>query len=153
MKVASWFTGWISIGGQIVLTASAAFSAGLQFQGLITLNHPDSYVPARWQGMLFYWLVLLYSAALNIWGSKILPHTNLASGKSLATQLMTSSELIILGILHIAGFVAIMGVLGVMAPKHDAHFVFVQVTNTSGWQNGGVSWLVGLLSAVYPFLG
>ncbi|KAB8304225.1 hypothetical protein EYC80_003643 [Monilinia laxa] len=136
MKVASWFTGWISIGGQIVLTASAAFSAGLQFQGLITLIHPDSYVPARWQGMLFYWLVLLYSAALNIWGSKVLPHTNLASG-----------------ILHIAGFVAIMAVLGVMAPKHDARFIFVQVTNTSGWKNGGVSWLVGLLSAAYPFLG
>ncbi|KAJ8066091.1 hypothetical protein OCU04_005181 [Sclerotinia nivalis] len=136
MKIASWFTGWTSIGGQIVLTASAAFSAGLQFQGLITLNNPDSYVPTRWQGMLFYWLVLSYSAAVNIWGSKVLPHTNLASG-----------------VLHIAGLVAIMAVLGVMAPKHDAHFVFVQVTNTSGWQNGGASWLVGLLSAVYPLLG
>ncbi|TGO35062.1 hypothetical protein BHYA_0172g00250 [Botrytis hyacinthi] len=136
MKIASWFTGWISIGGQIVLTASAAFSAGLQFQGLITLNNPDSYVPTRWQGMLFYWLVLLYSAAVNIWGSKILPHTNLASG-----------------ILHLAGFVAIMAVLGAMAPKHDADFVFTEVTNTSGWESDGVSWLVGLLSAVYPFLG
>ncbi|TEY66765.1 hypothetical protein BOTCAL_0133g00230 [Botryotinia calthae] len=106
MKIASWFTGWISIGGQIVLTASAAFSAGLQFQGLVTLNNPDSYVPTRWQG-----------------------------------------------ILHLAGLIAIMAVLGVMAPKHDAHFVFIEVTNTSGWESDGVSWLVGLLSAVYPFLG
>lgn len=79
---ASWFTGWISVGGQIVLTASAAFAAGLQLQALITLNHPDTYVPKRWQGMLFYWLVLLYAAAVNILGSKILPHTNLASGES-----------------------------------------------------------------------
>ncbi|KAM3075567.1 hypothetical protein ACMFMG_007706 [Clarireedia jacksonii] len=135
-KIASWFTGWISIGGQIVLTASAAFSAGLQFQGLITLNNPDTYVPKRWQGMLFYWLILLYSAVVNIWGSRILPHTNIASG-----------------VLHIAGFVAIVAVLGAMAPKHDAYFVFVKVTNTSGWENDGVSWLVGLLSAVYPLLG
>ncbi|KAF7864017.1 hypothetical protein EAF04_006982 [Stromatinia cepivora] len=135
MKIASRFTGWTSIGGQIVLTASAAFSAGLQLQGLITLNNPDNYAPTRWQGMFFYWLVLLYSAAVNIWGSKVLPHTNLASG-----------------VLHIAGVAAIMAVLGVMAPKHDAHFVFVQVTNTNGWQNGGVSWLVGLLSAIYPLL-
>lgn len=59
----------------------------------------------------------------------------------------------ILGALHIAGLMAVMTVLGVMAPKHDAHFVFVQVTNTSGWQDGGTSWLVGLLSAVYPLLG
>ncbi|PQE33962.1 amino acid permease protein [Rutstroemia sp. NJR-2017a WRK4] len=150
MKIASWFTGWISIGGQIVLTASAAFSAGLQFQGLITMNNPDTYVPTRWQGMLFYWLVLLYSAVVNIWGSRILPHTNLTSDVEAVSpiHILTPS-----GVLHIAGFVAIMAVLGAMAPKHDAHFVFVQVTNTSGWGNDGVSWLVGLLSAVYPLLG
>lgn len=78
---ASWFTGWISIGGQLVLAASAAFAAGLQLQALITLNNPDSYIPARWQGMLFYWLIIAYSTAINIWGSKILPHTNTAAGR------------------------------------------------------------------------
>lgn len=46
-----------------------------------------------------------------------------------------------------------MAVLGAMAPKHDADFVFVDVTNSSGWSNQGVSWLIGLLSTVYPFLG
>ncbi|KAJ9637966.1 hypothetical protein H2204_004556 [Knufia peltigerae] len=134
--IASWFTGWISIGGQIVLTASAAFAAGLQLQGLITLNHPDSYVPQRWQGMLFYWLVLVYAAAVNIWGSKILPHANLASG-----------------VLHIVGFIAIVALLGAMSPKHSSHYVFVEVSNSSGWSSDGVAWLVGLLSSVYPFLG
>lgn len=43
--------------------------------------------------------------------------------------------------------------MGVMAPKHNASFVFVEFTNTSGWPNDGVSWLVGILSTVYPFLG
>ncbi|KIX94978.1 uncharacterized protein Z520_09288 [Fonsecaea multimorphosa CBS 102226] len=134
--VASWFTGWISVGGQIVLTASAAFAAGLQFQALITLNHPNTYIPERWQGMLFYWLVLLYAAAVNIFGSKVLPHTNLVSG-----------------ILHIVGFLVIFIVLGVMAPKHSADYVFVRVSNSSGWGSDGIAWLVGLLSSVYPFLG
>jgi len=46
-----------------------------------------------------------------------------------------------------------MAVLGAMAPKHDADFVFVDVTNSSGWSNQGLSWLIGLLSTVYPFLG
>lgn len=55
--------------------------------------------------------------------------------------------------LHIAGFLAIIIVLGVMAPKHDASYVFVETSNTSGWTNDGVSWLVGLVSTVYPFLG
>jgi choline transport protein len=69
------------VGGQIVLTASAAFAAGLQIQALIILND-DSYVPQRYQGMLFYWAVLIYAAALNIWGSKLLPLANLTAGKS-----------------------------------------------------------------------
>lgn len=78
---ASWFTGWISIGGQVMLTASAAFAGGLQLQALITLNNLDSYVPQRWHGMLFYDLVLVYSLLVNVYGSKILPHVNSASGK------------------------------------------------------------------------
>ena len=57
------------------------------------------------------------------------------------------------GILHIIGFFAIIVVLGAMSPKHSAEFVFVDFSNTSGWSSNGVSWLVGLLSTVYPFLG
>lgn len=64
-----------------MLTASAAFAGGLQLQALITLNHLDTYVPQRWHGMLFYDLVLVYSLLVNVYGSKILPHINSASGK------------------------------------------------------------------------
>lgn len=78
--VSSWFTAWISIGGQTMLTASAAFAGGLQLQALITLNNLDTYIPQRWQGMLFYDLVLLYSLLINIYGIKILAHTNTAAG-------------------------------------------------------------------------
>ncbi|RKL02447.1 hypothetical protein BFJ68_g12004 [Fusarium oxysporum] len=134
-STASWVTGWVSIGGQVVLTSSAAFAAGLQMQALIIVNN-ETYVPERWQGMLFYWLVLVYALALNIWGDRLLPYTNTVSGA-----------------IHVIGFVTIVVVLGVMAPKNSASFVFTEVTNSSGWSNDGVSWLVGLLSAVYPFLG
>ncbi|KAF2187358.1 amino acid transporter [Zopfia rhizophila CBS 207.26] len=134
-SVAAWFSGWINVGGQIVLTASAAFAAGLQTQALIILND-DSYIPQRWQGLLLYWTVLIYATSLNVWGSKLLPTANLLSG-----------------ILHVTGFLAIIIVLGVMAPKNTASFVFTEVSNRSGWSNDGVSWLVGLLSAVYPLLG
>ncbi|TQN66234.1 Choline transport protein [Colletotrichum shisoi] len=40
-----------------------------------------------------------------------------------------------------------------MAPKNNASFVFTEFVNSSGWESDGVSWLVGLISAVYPFLG
>ncbi|KAH7120766.1 amino acid permease [Dendryphion nanum] len=134
-SVASWFSGWINVGGQIVLTASAAFAAGLQTQALIILNDA-TYTPQRWQGLLLFWAVLIYAAALNIWGSRLLPTANLLSG-----------------VLHIAGFLTILIVLAVLAPKNTPSFVFTQVTNSSGWSNPGISWLVGLLSAVYPLLG
>lgn len=79
-SLAAFTTGWISVGGLVVFCASAAFAAGLQTQALIILND-DAYIPQRWQGMLFYWAILLYSAALNIWGTKLLPHANMISGK------------------------------------------------------------------------
>ncbi|KAJ5940589.1 hypothetical protein N7516_000757 [Penicillium verrucosum] len=133
---ASWFTGWVCIGGQLVFSASAAFVAGLQLQALITLNNPNTYTPTRWQGMLFYWFILAYSTVVNIWGSKVLPHTNTTAG-----------------VLHIVGFLVIVTVLGAMSEKHSASYVFTKFSNTSGWDNDGVSWLVGLLTTVYPFLG
>ncbi|KAH8664393.1 amino acid/polyamine transporter I [Xylariales sp. PMI_506] len=134
-SIAAWFTGWISVGGQIVLTASAAFAAALQIQGFVVINNP-AYTPLSYQGMLIFWLILLYSAAMNIWGHKFLPQVNLVSA-----------------ILHILGFLAVLITLAVMAPKNDAAFVFAEFENSSGWSSDGVSWLVGLLSAVYPFLG
>jgi choline transport protein len=81
-SAAAWFTGWISIGGQIVFTASAAFAAALQMQGLAIMNN-GSYEPERYQAMLIFWLILIYSAVMNIWGHKLLPTVNLASGEEL----------------------------------------------------------------------
>ncbi|OAQ83835.1 amino acid/polyamine transporter I [Purpureocillium lilacinum] len=132
---ASFATGWISVGGQIVFTASAAFAAGLQIQALIVLNN-ETYSPERWHGMLLYFAVLTYAGVLNIFGMKAMPHVNLISG-----------------FIHVAGLVAITVALGVLAPKSSSAFVWTEFVNSSGWGNDGVSWLVGLISAVYPFLG
>jgi choline transport protein len=133
--IASWTTGWISVSGQIVLGASSAFAAGLQLQSLIVVNNQD-YDRPRWQGMLFYWAILAYAALINIFGIKLLPNVNLVAG-----------------VLHLVGLVAIMITLGVMANKNSAEFVFVDFVNSSGWTSDGVSWLIGMQSAVYPMLG
>lgn len=132
----SWITGWINIGGQLCLTASAALSAGLLFQGLLTLNNPD-YAAQRWHGVMFYWLVLAYSLVVNVYGSRILAQSNIAAG-----------------VLHVFGFIIVVVILGAMTKtKNTAEYVFTDFSNTSGWSSNGVSWLVGLLSTVYPFLG
>ncbi|PPJ60911.1 hypothetical protein CBER1_06226 [Cercospora berteroae] len=134
--VSSWLTGWINIGGQLALTASAALSAGLLFQALLILNNP-SYTPQRWHGVMFYWLVLAYSLAVNVYGERFLAHSNDAAG-----------------VLHLSGFVVVVIIMGVMTKDmHSASYVFTEFSNTSGWSSDGVSWLVGLLSTIYPFLG
>lgn len=103
--------------------------------------------------MLFYWAILVYSLAMNIWGHRLLPTANLVSGKSVLHCIGYSKLTCPQGVLHGAGFVAILVVLAVMAPKNSASFVFTEFVNSSGWESDGVSWLVGLISAVYPFLG
>lgn len=40
-----------------------------------------------------------------------------------------------------------------LSEKASAETVFVTFVNGSGWTSDGVSWLVGLISAVYPILG
>lgn len=88
----SWYTAWISIGGLIVLTASSAFAAGLQYRALILITTPD-YAPQPWHGLLFYWLILAYSLLLNLYGSKYLAGVNLWSGKSLYLVDMSEANL------------------------------------------------------------
>jgi len=73
-------TGWTCVGGQVVLTASAAFAAGLQAQALVIVND-SSYIPQRWQGLLFYWAILFYAFVLNVWGHRALPLHNTVSGQ------------------------------------------------------------------------
>lgn len=148
-KAASWFTGWISVGGQICLTASAAFAGGLQLRGLISINN-DSYVPTQWQGMLFYWAVLVYALVTNLMGTTPLSVMNLASGKLAIVRRFVADDT---GVLHIAGFIALTAVIGAMSEKHSAHYVFVETANSTGWSSDGLAWMIGMLSTVYPFLG
>jgi hypothetical protein len=55
---------------------------------MISLNDSDgSYVQTRWQGMLFYWAILVYSLVVNLCGSKPLSMMNSASGKQVSRML------------------------------------------------------------------
>ncbi|RKL27153.1 hypothetical protein BFJ72_g13386 [Fusarium proliferatum] len=134
-KPAGWITGWISVGGLIALTSSPAFLGGLMTQALITLNS-DSYLPTKWQGMLFYWAFVVYAAVMNVWGHRALPTANYISG-----------------VLHGLFFLVTLVVLASMSKKNTAHFVFVETQNETGWSSSGVAWFVGMISSVYPFLG
>ncbi|CVL08562.1 related to HNM1-Choline permease [Fusarium mangiferae] len=133
-KTASWMTGWISIGGQVVLLASAGVYSSFMVQGLISLSNP-SYQAERWHATLIYIGILIYCALLNIVGEKVLPTANFISGA-----------------LHIFGFLAVLIALGVTSKKNTSEYVFTTTFNNTNWSDG-VAWIVGMISSIYPFLG
>lgn len=67
-----------------------------------------------------------------------------------SVKLLVANEI---GVLHIAGFVALTAVIGAMSDKHSADYVFVETQNATGWSSDGLAWMIGMLSTVYPFLG
>ncbi|KAJ9493653.1 hypothetical protein H2202_010858 [Exophiala xenobiotica] len=55
---------------------------------------------------------------------------------------------------HITGFfVSMIVILATTKNKSSTSYVFTNFDNTSGWQSNGVSFLIGLLSTVYGFVG
>lgn len=55
---------------------------------------------------------------------------------------------------HITGFfVSMIVILATTKNKNSTSYVFTNFDNTSGWQSNGVSFLIGLLSTVYGFVG
>ena len=104
-------------------------------QGLFVLNYP-SYVYERWHGTLLLFAALLCCVAVNTLLGRIFPHI----------------EGFVL-LLHIAGFLAILIPLAVMAPKGSPSSVFAQFTDVAGWNSNGLAWFVGLISSNLPFIG
>lgn len=54
--------------------------------------------------------------------------------------------------IHVAGYIAVIAVLlACTQDKHDASYVFLDFTNSTGWSSDGVAWCVGLLPSLYAF--
>jgi ABC-type uncharacterized transport system permease subunit len=85
-------------------------------QGVIILNNPDTYHFERWHGTLIAMAITLCVALFNIFLANHLP---LVEG--------------IILVLHIAGFVAILIPLWVMAPRTPSSEVWTSFTDGNGW--------------------
>ncbi|GAB7352183.1 hypothetical protein MBLNU459_g2662t1 [Dothideomycetes sp. NU459] len=132
----SWFTGWIATIGWNANTAAGVFFGATITQGLLVLNYP-SYVPERWQGTLLMYACLLVVVIVNTLGARLLPKI----------------EYLVLA-LHTAGFLIILVILAVLAPKSSASFVFSDFdASEAGWNSNGLAWFIGLISVNLPFVG
>ena len=112
-------------------TASGPFLVGTMIQGLVYVNVP-SYSGTNWQGTLMVWAISLIVYAANVWGGRGMP---------VFQNVML--------ILHVFGFLTIIVMLWVLAPRNAPSVVFTQFTNEGGWSSMGLSLMVGQISAIY----
>jgi choline transport protein len=128
-KYLSYYIGWFGILGYQIGTTIGAFVAGTMIQGLLILNYPDTYDYQRWHGTLIAMAVTISVAIFNIFLAKHLP---LVEG--------------IILFLHLAGFVAILVPLWVLAPRTPSCEIWTNFMDANDWGSIGVACLIGLIT-------
>lgn len=131
----TWMQGWITVFAWQATATSVVFLGAIQIQALMVLNYPD-YTYERWHGTLLMWAIMLLMFVINVWGIRLLPVIELIGG-----------------ICHVVFFIVLLITLVVLAPQRPASFVFTKFLNNGGWPSDGVSFCVGLLTAVYSLSG
>lgn len=103
-------------------------------QGLVVLNYDESTSRAAGTGILI--AVAGVATFVNTLGARYLP---LFEG--------------IVLLLHFLGFLVVVIILLVLAPKISARAVFTTFNNGGGWLNAAAACTVGQLSSLFSFLG
>jgi hypothetical protein len=127
-------SGWLSTLSWQAGTASGPFLTGTIIQSLVSVANPN-YVGTNWQGTLMVIGITIIVYFLTVWGAEAMP---------MFQNLML--------IIHCFGFVVVVVVLLVLAPRNPASVVFTQFINGGGWNSMGLSLMVGQISALYAMI-
>lgn len=125
--------GWLCVLGWQMSSASAAYVAATEIQGLVVLNY-SSYVYEQWHGTLLTIAVAAFAAVFNITLARKLPMI----------------EAVIL-IVHICAFFGIIVPLWVLAPRTSAKEVFTVFSDGGGWGSLGTSALAGITAGASEY--
>ena len=115
--------------------AGTAYVSGTLVQGLLILNYP-SYDYHRWHGTLLFYAVLAFALFVNTYLGRLLPQ-------------IESMMLLF----HVMGFFGILIPLVYLAPHQPANEVFTTFLNLGDWSTTGLSFFVGLITAMNSFPG
>ncbi|OCK78016.1 amino acid transporter [Lepidopterella palustris CBS 459.81] len=130
---ASYLTGWFAWAGSIFTSASVALAMGSALVGCWQLGHPD-FVIKPWHVFVAYQIANIFCFFFNCYG-KTLP--------AVATFTLYTSLL---------SFVVILITVPAVAPTHQhAKFVFATFINNTGWTQGGIAFIVGLVNTNWAF--
>lgn len=131
----SWVTGWLNLLGQLAGLASAEWGAAALLLAAVSIGSDFNYMPSIGHTVATMAGMVVVSGIVN----------------SLSTywlEKLTRTYVIF----HVLVLVSCVIALLVMAqpengtPKHTAEYVFTNITNQSGWQPQGWSFVFGFLS-------
>jgi len=104
-------------------------------QAAAVLASNGTYQIKPWATYLIFLAVLTFTTCANIWGNRILGRWN---DVALYWSLL--------------GVVVISIVILATSDKNDAHFVFAEFQNKTGWSDG-LAWILGLLQSALSLIG
>ncbi|KAI1459182.1 amino acid/polyamine transporter I [Annulohypoxylon moriforme] len=131
----SFWVGWTNIAGWLTLVTTEGFFAAQFIQAAAVIASNGTYEIEQWSTYLIFLAVLTFTTGSNIWGNRILGRWNDAA---LYWSLL--------------GVVVISIVLLATSSKNDAHYVFADFSNETGWSDG-MAWILGLLQSALSLIG
>ncbi|OAL24488.1 hypothetical protein AYO20_10646 [Fonsecaea nubica] len=132
--ILSYLVGWAVIVGEISTGSSCAINSAQIIASFVEVTHPD-FAWKPWMTWIIYTGFLIGPIVMNLKQSW-LPGMNMVGA-----------------IWTIAGGVAWAIVFGVMAPKHDAKFIFTKFINNSGYTSAGWVFIMSFYSPMYGLYG
>ncbi|KAF9738300.1 hypothetical protein PMIN06_012728 [Paraphaeosphaeria minitans] len=132
-NLASYLTGWFAWAGAMFTSASVALAAGSAIVGSYQLTHPDLVID-RWMVFVTYQLVNIFCFFFNCYGKTLPRVAKVALYTTLVSWFIT------------------MVIVPAIAPTHQhAKFVFATFINNTGWQEGGIAFIVGMVNVNWGF--
>ncbi|KAL2043899.1 hypothetical protein N7G274_003419 [Stereocaulon virgatum] len=134
-KFLSYLAGWLTVITWQALVAGTAYVSGTLIQGLLILNYPN-YGYQRWHGTMLFYAALAFALFVNTFLGRLLPR--IESGMLF---------------FHILGFFGLIIPLVYLAPHRPASEVFGNFLNLGDFKTSGLSFFVGLVTAMDAFPG
>lgn len=131
----TWIQGWLTWFSWISLLAGVVNIGANQITTLVSVSYPD-YVLKDWHTVLIMYATLIVMALINMYTFWIIPWVEL-----------------IAGLLHIVLWIVFVSVLVTLAPRHSAHWVFLEKSNMSGWTDDFISFNLGTVLVTWGFVG
>ena len=119
---------WVTWCGWVSLLAGVANLTAIILQNLVTLNSP-TYASKPWHTVLIIYAIVATGVLVNIFTYKLVPKIEFLAG-----------------IFHVCLFVIFLILLIVLGRRHNADYVFVNHSVSSGWTNTFVAWNIGMLT-------